>query len=456
MGVKDNEKLARRVRSAAFLVAVGMVVGSLAGFLFTPPDHDDGFGAPSSSSSSFHRHDHSSTWHPTTSYGSSSSSDSDDNNDDDHDDDSSRQHHHHHHSNSGGDHHNDGEEENDDHHDGDDHLVSKPKTTVNTNVQSGKQTWTNPQHREMYKTMYDEYHKLRSGANVCHSCRFLDGIKKRYKFKTLLDAGCGTAVMVRKLRQSGVDARGIEAASLPLKEYASDLLANGTVFSTPMQEIPFKSESFDMITPVEVFEHIPEADIDRSINELSRVAKPGANAFITVGQSTSRFDTADGRKKSAVAQISTKFKFHETVKPRQWWLDTFCAHGWFADDDAYMHMVKTSNEGGLSRPPPRGWFSLTKGKPNGKPCKCKVPPGRQAQLVLRCRETEREEGCGQIVERFEEGSQCLSVRYIKHSRREREEYVGTFLMSRVVIFISQIKKLPAYDGALHYCVLFLL
>lgn len=377
MGVKDNEKLARRVRSAAFLVAVGMVVGSLAGFLFTPPNHDDGFGAPSSSSSSFHRHDHSSTWHPTTSYGSSSSSDSDDNNDDDHDEDSSR-HHHHHHSNSGGDHHNDGEEENDDHHDGDDHLVSKLKTTVNTNVQSGKQTWTNPQHREMYKTMYDEYHKLRSGANVCHSCRFLDGIKKRYKFKTLLDAGCGTAVMVRKLRQSGVDARGIEAASLPLKEYASDLLANGTVFSTPMQEIPFKSESFDMITSVEVFEHIPEADIDRSINELSRVAKPGANAFITVGQSTSRFDTADGRKKSAVAQISTKFKFHETVKPRQWWLDTFCAHGWFADDDAYMHMVKTSNEGGLSRPPPRGWFSLTKGKPNGKPCKCKVPPGRQA------------------------------------------------------------------------------
>jgi hypothetical protein len=51
MGVKDNEKLARRVRSAAFLVAVGMVVGSLAGFLFTPPNHDDGFGAPSSSSS---------------------------------------------------------------------------------------------------------------------------------------------------------------------------------------------------------------------------------------------------------------------------------------------------------------------------------------------------------------------------------------------------------------------
>ena len=374
MGIKDNEKLAKRVRSASFLVAVGMGVGSLAGFLFTPPHQNDG-----GMTSQNLYHDHSlSSWHPTTSYGSSGSS-SHAHDDDDSDDDHGHNHHHsigndhnHHHEEE------EEEEEGDHHHVGDDHLVSKPKTTVNTNVQSGKQTWTNPQHREMYKTMYDEYHKLRSGANVCHSCRFLDGIKKRYKFKTLLDAGCGTAVMVRKLRESGIDARGIEAASLPLKEYASDLLANGTVFSTPMQEIPFKTESFDMITSVEVFEHIPEADIDRSINELSRVAKPGASAFITVGQSTSRFDTADGRKKSAVAQISTKFKFHETVKPRQWWLDTFCAHGWFADDDAYIHMVKTSNEGGLSRPPPRGWFSLTKGKPNGKPCKCKVPPGRQA------------------------------------------------------------------------------
>ena len=46
--------------------------------------------------------------------------------------------------------------------------------------------------------------------------------------------------------------------------------------------------------------------------------------------------------------------------------------------------------------------------------------GETSELVLRCRETEREEGCGQIVERFEEGSQCLSVRYIKHSRREGE------------------------------------
>ena len=257
-------------------------------------------------------------------------------------------------------------------------TAAAPVVTQNSFTQSGKQSWSNPAHRETYKTMYNEYHKLRSGANVCHSCRFLDGLFKLYKFKNVLDAGCGTAVMVRKLRAQGIDARGIEAASLPLEEYAKDLLANGTVFSVPMQEIPFETGRFDLITSVEVFEHIPEADVDRSINELSRVAKPGAAAFITVGQSTSRFDTAQGRAKSAVAAISTKFKFHETVKPRQWWIDTFCAHGFYEDPSAYMTMVKMANEGGLSRPPPRGWLALVKAKPGSKPCKCTVPPGRQS------------------------------------------------------------------------------
>jgi predicted TPR repeat methyltransferase len=70
--------------------------------------------------------------------------------------------------------------------------------------------------------MYNEYHKLRSGAGVCHSCRFLDGLFKIYNFKHALDAGCGTAVMVRKMRAKGIDARGIEAASLPLEEYAKE------------------------------------------------------------------------------------------------------------------------------------------------------------------------------------------------------------------------------------------
>jgi len=358
MGVKTET--ARRLRSSLFLVVVGLGCGALLGFAITPHTSDDGRPSVGGAASTSTTHSFMSNMH-LPSFVHHAMGDVEDD----------------HHPDHGGD-------EGDAH--GEEVLVSSSsrssvhsavKITAQTHTQSGKQSWANPEHRETYKTMYNEYHKLRSGVDVCHSCRFLEGLYKIYKFQTVLDAGCGTAVMVRKLRKAGFDARGIEAASLPLEEYAKDLLANGTVFSVPMQEIPFETARFDLITSVEVFEHIPEADIDRSINEISRVAKPGAGAFITVGQSTSRFDTAEGRKKSAVAAISTQFKFHETVKPRQWWIDTFCAHGFYEDPRAYMMMVRMANEGGLSRPPPRGWLALVKGKPGAQPCKCTVPPGRQ-------------------------------------------------------------------------------
>lgn len=372
MGLKAET--ARRLRSSIFLVVVGLTCGSLMGFAITPHAPSDSAaagGVGGESHSSFMSNLHMPSFSHHTRH-----DDNHDGNEDheDHDDHGGTDDHSHEDAHADAD---AGLPE------GHPEISALPKQshtaslTSQTHTQSGKQSWANPEHRQTYKTMYNEYHKLRSGVDVCHSCRFLEGIFKLYKFKTMLDAGCGTAVMVRKLRKQGIDARGIEAASLPLEEYAKDLLANGTVFSVPMQEIPFETGRFELITSVEVFEHIPEADIDRSINELSRVAKPGAAAFITVGQSTSRFDTAEGRKKSAVATISTKFKFHETVKPRQWWIDTFCAHGFYEDPKAYMTMVKMANEGGLSRPPPRGWLALVKGKPGTQACKCTVPPGRQ-------------------------------------------------------------------------------
>ena len=56
---------------------------------------------------------------------------------------------------------------------------------------------------------------------------------------------------------------------------------------------------------------------------------------------------------------------------------TFNVCRYAEDPKAYMTMVKLANEGGLSRPPPRGWLALVKGKPGSQACKCTVPPGRQ-------------------------------------------------------------------------------
>ena len=48
------------------------------------------------------------------------------------------------------------------------------------------------------------------------------------------------------------------------------------MFIRPLHETPFKDAYFDFILSTEVFEHVPVADVDRSMKEMYRVAKPGA------------------------------------------------------------------------------------------------------------------------------------------------------------------------------------
>lgn len=250
---------------------------------------------------------------------------------------------------------------------------------------SGKQTtghsWTNPETKDTYMKMYNEYHKLRSGNNSCHGCRYLSSLYKQYKFNSVFDAGCGTGLLVRELLNAGKEAYGVEAASLPLEKFAPDLLSNNTVFIRPLHDTPFKDEYFDFILSTEVFEHVPLADVDRSVQELSRVAKKNAKAFVTIGMGSSRFDREDSRKKSDIAGFAMDFKFHETVKSRRWWLDTFCAFGWYEDFTSYKKTVELMEKAGYHQNiPPRGWFNLVKGPVGSASCKCTTFPGRKAEI----------------------------------------------------------------------------
>jgi len=253
------------------------------------------------------------------------------------------------------------------------------------NITKGAQTeghsWTNPETKDTYMKMYNEYHRLRSGYSSCHGCRYLPAVYKTYKFKTIIDAGCGTGFLVRELLKAGKEAYGVEAASLPLETYAADLLENHTVFTRPLHQTPFKDGYFDFVLSTEVFEHVPMADVDRSVKELARISKPNAKAFMTIGMGTSRFDTKEGRKKSDVAGVDMNFKFHETVQTRKWWLDTFCAFGWYEDVSAYKNIVQAMSQAGFPQNiPPRGWFPLTKAPVGSRACSCTVAEGRKAQL----------------------------------------------------------------------------
>lgn len=96
-------------------------------------------------------------------------------------------------------------------------------------------------------------------------------IKYLYNPKTLLDVGCGMGELVRHLRALGVDAKGLEISHDAIqmaKREVKPFLSIGDIVN-----IPFESNSFDMIVSFNVLEHIERPLLKKAVAETIRVAK---------------------------------------------------------------------------------------------------------------------------------------------------------------------------------------
>jgi SAM-dependent methyltransferase len=92
-----------------------------------------------------------------------------------------------------------------------------------------------------------------------------------------LDAGCGSGRMLEELGAYG------EVSGIELDPDAAEVaLARGVgeVHRGRLEELPFESGSFDLVTCLDVLEHL--ADDRRALKELRRVTKPGGWLVVTV------------------------------------------------------------------------------------------------------------------------------------------------------------------------------
>lgn len=126
-----------------------------------------------------------------------------------------------------------------------------------------------------------------------------------YRFDTVLDAGCGTATVVREFLRRGKVARGVELSSYVLEEEAPDLLADRTVQPASLCRLPFPDNAFDLVVSFDVLEHVPEGEIPVAISELVRVAK--RDLFLTI----------------SLRPSSGNNRYHCTLKSRAWWETRF-------------------------------------------------------------------------------------------------------------------------------------
>lgn len=96
----------------------------------------------------------------------------------------------------------------------------------------------------------------------------------------ILDAGCGTGFNLGHYDRKGRQVYGFDIAEDAIegvRRRGIDTIAQASVV-----EIPFKSDTFDLVFSFDVIEQIPLETVDSALCEMHRVLKPGGSLFVRV------------------------------------------------------------------------------------------------------------------------------------------------------------------------------
>lgn len=92
------------------------------------------------------------------------------------------------------------------------------------------------------------------------------------KGKKVLDVGCGDGKFTSALTSRAVEVQGIDLSKRAIL-FAKNLVRKATFLVVDASHLCFKNETFDIITCLDVMEHLPENERERTIREVYRVIK---------------------------------------------------------------------------------------------------------------------------------------------------------------------------------------
>ncbi len=102
--------------------------------------------------------------------------------------------------------------------------------------------------------------------------------------KNILELGCGDAVLTRLIAEAGKN-RAITAAEVDTVQHEKNLLIddlpNVKFIISGSEDIPLDTNSIDSVFMFKSLHHVPVDSMDKAMEEVSRVLKPGGYAYIS-------------------------------------------------------------------------------------------------------------------------------------------------------------------------------
>jgi SAM-dependent methyltransferase len=133
---------------------------------------------------------------------------------------------------------------------------------------------------------YARYDRIASNADIAGWLLW-----RNFRVTTALDVGCATGYLVEVLRELGIDAQGCD-----LSQYAVDQATEGAAghlrVANLFAGLPWPDGSFDLVTALEILEHLPPDRVPIALAELRRVC--GAYLYATIPSFGRNRSGADG------------------------------------------------------------------------------------------------------------------------------------------------------------------
>lgn len=141
----------------------------------------------------------------------------------------------------------------------------------------------------------------------------------------LLDVGCGVGYHVKGWRRNGIEAYGVD------KHCPTNMQLNYCRRGDILDLKDYKDKDFDVVTCMDVLEHLEYEELDKAISELRRVAKH----WVII---QTLFKDEDHHKK-----LFEEDPTHKIWETKQWWCDKLDTHRYGYVICPYEIMINQEN-----------------------------------------------------------------------------------------------------------------